>query len=78
MVYLDRQILLGFLFRFWWALRLVGAVGHSCEFAAFTEIKAIRILEHVKLAALYIWSVIRIASALFLPAVARWSKFSCR
>lgn len=54
----------GFFIGCWWAPRLMGAVGHSRAFAAFTAAGTIGILAHMLLIDPYAWAVMRIASGL--------------
>ncbi len=55
---------IGFFIGCWWAPRLMGAVGHSRAFAAFTATGAIGILAHMILVGPYFWATMRIASGL--------------
>ena len=55
---------IGFFIGFWWAPRLMGSVGHSRAFAAFTAAGAIGLLAHMLVINPYAWAVMRIASGL--------------
>lgn len=55
---------MGFLIGCWWAPRLMGAVGHSRSFAAFTALGAIGILGHTMTATPWAWALLRIGSGL--------------
>ncbi|GGD99199.1 Predicted arabinose efflux permease, MFS family [Gemmobacter megaterium] len=55
---------LGFFIGCWWAPRLMGDVGHSRAFAAFTAAGTIGILAHMMVVDPWAWSVFRIASGL--------------
>ncbi len=55
---------LGFFIGCWWAPRLMGEVGHSRAFAAFTAAGTIGILAHMMVVDPWAWSVLRIASGL--------------
>ena len=55
---------LGFFIGCWWAPRLMGSVGHSSAFAAFTALGAIALLAHYILIGPYAWAVMRVASGL--------------
>jgi MFS family permease len=55
---------LGFFIGCWWAPRLMGSVGHSRAFAAFTATGAIGLLAHMLVINPYAWAVMRIASGL--------------
>ncbi|MFC7703074.1 MFS transporter [Plastorhodobacter daqingensis] len=54
----------GFFIGCWWAPRLMGAVGHSRAFAAFTAAGTIGILAHMLVIDPYAWSLMRMASGL--------------
>jgi len=54
----------GFFIGCWWAPRLMGSVGHSRAFAAFTATGAIGLLGHMMVVDPYAWSVMRIAQGL--------------
>ena len=54
----------GFFIGCWWAPRLMGNVGHSRAFAAFTATGAIGLLAHMLILDPYAWAVMRIASGL--------------
>jgi len=53
---------LGFFIGCWWAPRLMGAVGHSRAFAAFTAAGAIGLLAHMLVIDPYAWALMRVAS----------------
>ncbi|WP_370400828.1 MFS transporter [Sulfitobacter sp. JB4-11] len=55
---------LGFFVGCWWAPRLMGSVGHSRAFAAFTATGAIGLLAHMLVLDAYAWAVMRMASGL--------------
>ena len=55
---------LGFFIGCWWAPRLMGSVGHSRAFAAFTAAGAIGLLAHMLVLDPYAWAVMRIASGM--------------
>ncbi len=55
---------LGFFIGCWWAPRLIGAVGHSRAFAAFTALGVMGILGHVLVSDPWAWAGLRIASGL--------------
>lgn len=55
---------LGFFIGCWWAPRLMGQVGHSRAFAAFTAAGTIGILAHMLWIDAYAWAVMRMASGL--------------
>ncbi len=52
----------GFFIGCWWAPRLMGSVGHSRAFAAFTATGAIGLLGHMLIVSPNAWAVMRIAS----------------
>lgn len=54
----------GFFIGCWWAPRLIGSVGHSRAFAAFTAAGAIGLIAHMLVVNPYAWAVMRIASGL--------------
>ena len=54
----------GFLIGCWWAQRVMGNVGHSRAFAAFTATGAIGLLTHMLMLDPYAWAAMRIASDL--------------
>lgn len=54
----------GFFIGCWWAPRLMGDVGHSRAFAAFTALGTIGILGHVLSDDPYVWSVLRIGQGI--------------
>lgn len=55
---------IGFFIGCWWAPRLMGAIGHSRSFAAFTAVGTIGILAHTLITDPYMWSLFRIMSGL--------------
>jgi MFS family permease len=55
---------LGFFVGCWWAPRLMGSVGHSRAFAAFTGLGAIGVLAHMLVIDPYAWAAMRVASGL--------------
>ncbi len=54
----------GFLIGCWWAPRLMGSVGHSRAFAAFTATGAIGLLAHMIIIDPIAWAIMRIATGL--------------
>jgi len=54
----------GFFIGCWWAPRLMGTVGHSRAFAAFTAAGAIGLLAHMMLVDPYAWAGMRVASGM--------------
>lgn len=55
---------LGFFIGCWWAPRLMGSVGHSRAFAAFTAAGAIGLLAHMLVIDPYAWAAMRVASGM--------------
>ncbi len=55
---------LGFFIGCWWAPRLMGSVGHSRAFAAFTAAGAIGLLAHMLVVDPLAWAVMRVASGM--------------
>ena len=55
---------LGFFIGCWWAPRLMGSVGHSRAFAAFTALGTIGILSHMIVIDAYAWMAMRVMSGL--------------
>ncbi|MGC1504344.1 MAG: MFS transporter [Sulfitobacter sp.] len=55
---------LGFFIGCWWSPRLMGSVGHSRAFAAFTAMGAIGLMAHMLVVDAYAWAIMRIASGL--------------
>lgn len=55
---------LGFFIGCWWAPRLMGSVGHSRAFAAFTAAGAIGLLAHMMIVDPIAWAMMRVASGL--------------
>ncbi|MFN3972572.1 MAG: MFS transporter [Gemmobacter sp.] len=54
----------GFFIGCWWAPRLMGQVGHSRAFAAFTAAGTIGVLAHMLVIDAYAWAAMRVASGL--------------
>ncbi|MEY8096866.1 MFS transporter [Falsihalocynthiibacter sp. S25ZX9] len=55
---------LGFFIGCWWAPRLMGNVGHSRAFAAFTASGSIGLMAHMMVLDPYAWALMRVASGL--------------
>jgi len=55
---------LGFFIGCWWAPRLMGSVGHSRAFAAFTASGAIALIAHMLILDPTAWAVMRVASGM--------------
>lgn len=55
---------LGFFIGCWWAPRLMGSVGHSRAFAAFTAAGAIGLIAHMMIVDPIAWAAMRIASGM--------------
>ncbi len=55
---------LGFFIGCWWAPRLMGTVGHSRAFAAFTAAGTIGLLAHMLIIAPVPWAIMRVATGL--------------
>lgn len=55
---------LGFFLGCWWSPRLMGNVGHSRAFAAFTAAGAIGLLAHMLVVNPYAWAIMRVASGM--------------
>lgn len=55
---------LGFFIGCWWAPRLMGSVGHSRAFGAFTAAGTIGILSHMMFTDPYAWAVMRMSTGL--------------
>ncbi len=55
---------LGFFIGCWWAPRLMGSIGHSRAFAAFTATGAIGLLAHMLVINPYAWALMRVMSGL--------------
>ncbi len=55
---------LGFFIGCWWAPRLMGSVGHSRAFAAFTAAGAIGLIAHMLVIDAYAWAAMRVASGM--------------
>ncbi len=60
--FLGSAHFLGFFIGCWWAPRLMGSVGHSRAFAAFTAAGAIGLLSHMLVVDPYAWAAMRVAS----------------
>ena len=54
----------GFFIGCWWAPRLMGSIGHSRAFAAFTATGAIGLMAHMLVLDPYAWALMRVASGL--------------
>lgn len=54
----------GFFIGCWWAPRLMGSVGHTRAFSAFTATGAIGLLAHMLIVDAYAWTLMRVASGL--------------
>lgn len=54
----------GFFIGCWWSPRLMGSVGHSRAFAAFTAAGAIGLLAHMLVIDPYAWALMRVASGM--------------
>ena len=54
----------GFFIGCWWTPRLMGTIGHSRAFAAFTAAGAIGLLAHMLVIDAYAWALMRVASGL--------------
>ena len=55
---------IGFFIGCWWAPRLMGTVGHSHSFVAFSATGAIGILAHMLFIDAYLWAIFRVTSGL--------------
>ncbi|MFX0541929.1 MFS transporter [Roseovarius sp. S4756] len=55
---------LGFFIGCWWAPRLMGSVGHSRAFAAFTAAGAMSLIAHMMVIDAYAWALMRVAMGL--------------
>lgn len=62
--FLGSAHFVGFFIGCWWAPRLMGSVGHSRAFAAFTATGAIGLLMHMMIVDPIAWAVMRVASGL--------------
>ena len=62
--FLGSAHFLGFFIGCWWAPRLMGDVGHSRAFAAFTAAGTLGILGHMMLVDPYAWALMRLTSGL--------------
>ncbi len=54
----------GFFIGCWWAPRLMGSIGHSRAFAAFTAAGAISLMAHMLVLDPYAWTLMRVGSGL--------------
>lgn len=55
---------IGFFIGCWWAPRLMGSIGHSRSFAAFTALGAIGLLSHMLYVDALGWAIMRVATGL--------------
>lgn len=55
---------MGFFIGCWWAPRLMGSVGHSRAFAAFTAAGAIGLLAHMLVVEPHAWALMRVATGM--------------
>ena len=62
--FLGSAHFLGFFIGCWWSPRLMGSVGHSRAFAAFTAMGSIGLMAHMMVINPYAWALMRIASGL--------------
>ncbi len=62
--FLGSAHFMGFFIGCWWAPRLMGSVGHSRAFAAFTATGAIGLLAHMIIIDPIAWAIMRIATGL--------------
>ncbi|MEM6578786.1 MAG: hypothetical protein AAF678_09865, partial [Pseudomonadota bacterium] len=62
--FLGSAHFVGFFIGCWWAPRLMGSVGHSRAFAAFTAAGAIGLLLHMMIVDPLAWAIMRVASGL--------------
>tara|TARA_R110000787_G_scaffold28730_8_gene78249 strand:+ start:23133 stop:24377 length:1245 start_codon:yes stop_codon:yes gene_type:complete len=53
---------IGFFVGCWWAPRVMGSVGHSRAFAAFTAAGSIGLMSHMLIIDAYAWALMRVAS----------------
>lgn len=60
--FLGSAHFLGFFVGCWWAPRIMGTVGHSRAFAAFTAAGTIGLLAHMLVIDPYAWALMRVAS----------------
>lgn len=60
--FLGSAHFMGFFVGCWWAPRMMGSVGHSRAFAAFTAIGAIGLIAHMLIIDPVAWAIMRIAS----------------
>ncbi|WP_166416666.1 MFS transporter [Cochlodiniinecator piscidefendens] len=54
----------GFFIGCWWAPRLMGSIGHSRAFAAFTAMGAIGLVSHTLVTDPYAWAIMRIGTGI--------------
>lgn len=62
--FLGSAHFMGFFIGCWWAPRLMGSVGHSRAFAAFTATGAIGLLAHMIIVDPIAWAIMRVATGL--------------
>ncbi|MEM1432298.1 MAG: MFS transporter [Pseudomonadota bacterium] len=62
--FLGSAHFLGFFIGCWWAPRLMGAIGHTRAFAAFTALGAMGLLAHMLLVHPFAWALMRVATGL--------------
>ncbi|MEM0935574.1 MAG: MFS transporter [Pseudomonadota bacterium] len=62
--YLGSAHFVGFFIGCWWAPRLMGAIGHTRAFAAFTALGAMGLLAHMLLIDPTAWALMRVATGL--------------
>ncbi|RKT35143.1 cyanate permease [Roseovarius halotolerans] len=62
--FLGSAHFVGFFIGCWWSPRLMGSVGHSRAFAAFTAMGAIGLLLHMMVVDPYAWALLRVASGI--------------
>ncbi|MCZ0811787.1 MFS transporter [Roseovarius sp. EGI FJ00037] len=62
--FLGSAHFVGFFIGCWWSPRLMGNVGHSRAFAAFTAMGAIGLLLHMMVVDPYAWALLRVASGI--------------
>ena len=54
----------GFFIGCWFAPRLLGSVGHSRAFAAFTAVGSIGLIAHMMIISPYAWAIMRVGAGL--------------
>ena len=62
--FLGSAHFLGFFVGCWWAPRLMGAVGHTRAFAAFTALGAMGLMAHMLVVSPTAWALMRVATGL--------------